>query len=186
MRVLMFGWELPPYNSGGLGVACYHLAKALCKKNTEVIFVLPSKVTLPPQDFTILFADANMRVRTIDSPLTPYVTSSLYLSFMSANAPSEQLKTMTVILTGYSSTPDQTDDTPFITASGSQVRDGIVATNFLNFGTKVKIPAIFGDKIFTVEDRMAKKHSDKIDIWFPERQLAKKFGIQKTEILVLQ
>ncbi|OGD31491.1 hypothetical protein A3C91_01230 [Candidatus Azambacteria bacterium RIFCSPHIGHO2_02_FULL_52_12] len=86
MRVLMFGWELPPYNSGGLGVACYHLAKALCKKNTEVIFVLPRRVDMPPQDFSILFADANMRIRTINSPLVPYITSSLYLSFMSAEA----------------------------------------------------------------------------------------------------
>lgn len=23
MRVLMFGWEFPPYKSGGLGTACY-------------------------------------------------------------------------------------------------------------------------------------------------------------------
>ncbi len=86
MRVLMFGWELPPYNSGGLGVACYHLAKALCKKNTEVIFVLPRRITLPLQDFSILFADANMRVRTIHSPLIPYITSVSYLSFMSEKA----------------------------------------------------------------------------------------------------
>ena len=97
-----------------------------------------------------------------------------------------QQKTIKTVLTAYSSTPDQTDDTPFLTASNTHVRDGIVAANFLAFGTKVQIPEIFGDKVFTVEDRMAKKHSDKIDIWFPERHLAKKFGVQEAEVIVLQ
>jgi len=40
MKVLMLGWELPPYNSGGLGVACYQLCKALSKK-VDIEFVLP-------------------------------------------------------------------------------------------------------------------------------------------------
>ncbi|MBC7581519.1 glycosyltransferase family 4 protein [Aeromicrobium sp.] len=41
MRVLMLGWELPPHNSGGLGVACYHLCKALAKKPVDIEFILP-------------------------------------------------------------------------------------------------------------------------------------------------
>ncbi len=106
-------------------------------------------------------------------------------SLMSANTPPEQSKTISVILTAYSSTPDQTDDTPFITASGTRTRDGVVASNFLAFGTKVQIPSLFGDKVFTVEDRMAKKHGDKIDIWFPERQLAKRFGVQEAEVIIM-
>lgn len=43
MKVLMLGWELPPYNSGGLGVACYQLCKALSKTNVDIEFVLPYK-----------------------------------------------------------------------------------------------------------------------------------------------
>ncbi len=39
--VLMIGWEYPPYNSGGLGVACEGLTQALADKNTEVYFTLP-------------------------------------------------------------------------------------------------------------------------------------------------
>jgi glycosyltransferase involved in cell wall biosynthesis len=39
----MLGWELPPHNSGGLGVACYHLAKALALKGTSIDFVVPYK-----------------------------------------------------------------------------------------------------------------------------------------------
>jgi len=37
----MLGWELPPHNSGGLGVACYHLCKALSKKQVDIEFILP-------------------------------------------------------------------------------------------------------------------------------------------------
>jgi glycogen synthase len=41
MNVLMLGWELPPHNSGGLGVACYQLCKALAKKDIDLEFILP-------------------------------------------------------------------------------------------------------------------------------------------------
>lgn len=37
----MLGWELPPYNSGGLGVACYHLCKALARRDVDIEFILP-------------------------------------------------------------------------------------------------------------------------------------------------
>ncbi|HZZ99784.1 MAG TPA: hypothetical protein VFK07_03735 [Candidatus Paceibacterota bacterium] len=94
-------------------------------------------------------------------------------------------KTMTVLVTAYSSTPDQTDSSPFITADGSYVHDGIVAANFLPFGTVIKIPEIFGDKIFVVEDRMNKRFSDRVDVWFPNRNLAKQFGAQKLTIEIV-
>ncbi len=38
---MMLGWELPPHNSGGLGVACYQLCKALSKKEVDIEFVVP-------------------------------------------------------------------------------------------------------------------------------------------------
>ncbi|HSX44295.1 MAG TPA: glycosyltransferase family 4 protein [Candidatus Saccharimonadales bacterium] len=41
MKVLMLGWELPPHNSGGLGVACYQLCKTLANKGADIEFVLP-------------------------------------------------------------------------------------------------------------------------------------------------
>jgi len=94
--------------------------------------------------------------------------------------------TKTVTVTAYSSTPDQTDDSPFITASGQFVRDGIIASNFLAFGTKVQFPDLFGDKVFQVEDRMHQRYdTGRVDIWFPDRNSAKTFGIQKTAMIVL-
>ena len=41
MKILMLGWELPPHNSGGLGVACYGLCKALAHRGIDIEFVLP-------------------------------------------------------------------------------------------------------------------------------------------------
>ncbi len=43
MKVLMLGWELPPHNSGGLGVACYQMCRALAKKDIDLDFILPYK-----------------------------------------------------------------------------------------------------------------------------------------------
>ncbi len=37
----MLGWELPPHNSGGLGVACLNLSKALAKMGADIDFVVP-------------------------------------------------------------------------------------------------------------------------------------------------
>ncbi len=87
-----------------------------------------------------------------------------------------------ITATAYSSTVDQCDDTPFITANGNHVRDGIIAANFLPFGTKVKIPELYGDKIFSVEDRMNSKYHYRIDVWMPDRESAVVFGSKYIKI----
>jgi glycosyltransferase involved in cell wall biosynthesis len=43
MKILMLGWELPPHNSGGLGIACFQLCKALSRQNIDIDFILPYK-----------------------------------------------------------------------------------------------------------------------------------------------
>ncbi len=91
-----------------------------------------------------------------------------------------------VVVTAYSSTYDQTDSTPFITASGSYVSDGTVACNFLRFGDRVRFPEVYGDKIFIVEDRMALKNNHKIDIWFNSYEEAKQFGVKVLKVEVLK
>ncbi len=83
-----------------------------------------------------------------------------------------------VPVTAYSSTPDQTDSSPFETASGTQVRDGVFAANFLPIGTRVKIPEFYGDKVFIVEDRMNARYHVHGDIWMETREAAKTWGIR--------
>jgi hypothetical protein len=41
MRILMLGWELPPYNTGGLGTATHGLASGLADLGAGVSLVLP-------------------------------------------------------------------------------------------------------------------------------------------------
>jgi len=60
--VLMFGWEFPPFNAGGLGVACYGLAKALAQQGVKIIFVLPKKLPCSADFCRIIFADNNERI----------------------------------------------------------------------------------------------------------------------------
>lgn len=102
-----------------------------------------------------------------------------------AARPAAALPTLTMRITAYASDPAETSDHPFITASGEHVRDGIVATNLLPFGTKIQIPAIFGNKIFVVEDRMNKKFQNTIDIWMASKEAAIYFGVAHTSVIVL-
>src|SRR3989338_8108772 len=78
-RILMFGWEFPPYNSGGLGVACLGLTKALSELGLEVLFVMPKKLDVQTPWARMIFADVEgVSVRAVDSALKPYVTSRGY------------------------------------------------------------------------------------------------------------
>lgn len=96
-------------------------------------------------------------------------------------------KKIKMVVTAYSSTPEQTDSTPFITASGKNVIDGVVANNMLPFGAKIRIPELYGDKIFIVEDRMHKRKGKyHLDIWLPKYLEAKNFGAKITHIEVLE
>ena len=92
-----------------------------------------------------------------------------------------------VKVTGYTSSVDQTDSTPFITASGTYVRDGVAAANFLPIGTKFRIPKLFGDKVFVVEDRMNKRYNGTthVDIFFEDGRDARLFGLQNAQLEVL-
>ena len=94
-------------------------------------------------------------------------------------------------VTAYNSLPAQTDATPCITASGLDVCErnieDVVATNYqwLPFGTKVRFPEIFADKIFTVEDRMHARYTNTADIWMKEYRAAKQFGRKYTIMEIL-
>ena len=90
-----------------------------------------------------------------------------------------------VYITAYNPVPDQTDDTPFITASDDYVRDGIVALSYdlertleLEFGDIVVLETRDGEFLgeFEFQDRMNKRWRNKVDIFMWKVQDAKKFG----------
>jgi glycosyltransferase involved in cell wall biosynthesis len=82
MKVLMFGWEFPPFKSGGLGTACYDLTKGLSRQGIEVTFVMPKA----PEDANTGFVKIigtnnymkNVKIRKVNSILTAYNTSKSY------------------------------------------------------------------------------------------------------------
>ena len=77
----MFGWEFPPHNSGGLGVACFGLVRALGRLGAHVSFVLPKRVPVSSDYARMLFGDDYfqfLKFLEVDSPLTPYLTSKEY------------------------------------------------------------------------------------------------------------
>jgi 3D (Asp-Asp-Asp) domain-containing protein len=93
------------------------------------------------------------------------------------------MEVISVMATAYSSSVWETDDTPFITASGTQTREGVVASNLLPFGTKIRLPEIFGKKTFVVEDRLNERMGDfQIDVWMPSAWEARQFGVKYTYI----
>ena len=95
-------------------------------------------------------------------------------------------KVVKAVITAYTSTIDQTDSDPFVAASGKRVYDGMIAANWLPFGTKVKIPSLYGDKEFTVDDRMNARYGyGRMDMWLDTSKAeARKFGVKRVEVEV--
>ena len=147
------------------------------------IFLLKEKEVMADD---VLIIIENITEKEILNLSISQQTTLLSLNSIPSLKESDISKRIRVIVTGYSSSVWETQGDPFITASGNRVRDGIVANNLLSFGTKVRLPEIFEDKIFIVEDRMnSRKGHYHIDIWFPSRELALNFGSKLTEMEIL-
>ena len=88
MRVLMFGWEFPPYSNGGLGTACQGLTRGLKNSNVKVTFVLPKAPLDAKSDnadivsasnyFVDGFEDEHFEKKEIDSLIIPYLSFEEY------------------------------------------------------------------------------------------------------------
>lgn len=57
----MLGWELPPHNSGGLGVACYHMSKALADEGATIDFVLPYEADHPDSTHMVIHSASTLK-----------------------------------------------------------------------------------------------------------------------------
>ncbi len=141
--------------------------------------IFESKAQKTDAEFNI-HSDSNTELITVQNNSLLSISSPI-------NPEPRVVREIKVVITAYSSTRWQTDDTPYITAAGTWVREGIVANNLLPFGTKIRIPELYGDKIFVVEDRMnSRKGYYHVDIWFPSYWEAKNFGAPRTHIEVLE
>lgn len=133
-------------------------------------------------------ADAEMENPVLDLPELAILQENSLAFVASPLSPDPKVTSkITVVLTAYSSTPEETDNTPYITAAGTPVRNGIVANNLLPFGTKIRMPELYGDKVFVVEDRMSRKKGNyHFDIWFSNQKAAENFGVKITTIEILE
>ena len=87
MKVLMLGWELPPHNSGGLGVACINLAQALSEQGAEIDFVVP--YTAPHEQITFM----NVLSATTLDPLHRYGIGAYNSQYVDDSLPHQDAST---------------------------------------------------------------------------------------------
>jgi 3D (Asp-Asp-Asp) domain-containing protein len=114
---------------------------------------------------------------------TIVLTFSPKASDVALPAPEEELQHFTAEVTAYSSSPDETWGDPFITASGREVHDGLVACpRKYPFGTRFRI----GSDIYTCWDRMHIRFDHRFDIWKPSKQEALRFGRQMLTVEALE
>ncbi|GEM_PF-2577250 len=128
--------------------------------------------------FGLLSFGLGSPVKAADLPFVGFTVPPLVTNHLSKIGPA----TYTIDTTAYTSSVEECDDDPFVTADGSTTHDGIVAANFLPFNTKVRIPELFGDKIFEVHDRMNTKYNDRakyrprVDVWMEKKGDMRQFG----------
>lgn len=107
-----------------------------------------------------------------------------------------------VTMTAYSSTVDQTDDTPFITSTQQPVRLGIVAVSRdllagdLPYGTTLRVVETYGEPdscgawdinmILEVQDTMHRRKKQQIDLWLPSREEALEWGYCQAQVEILE
>ena len=106
-----------------------------------------------------------------------------------------QAATLTVEITAYSSSADQTDDAPTITASGAVAGPGTVAVSRdllkrFPYGSEVEIVAVSGEGCggwvpktpLTVADTMNARLKNHLDIWLGTTEQALNWGRCQGEI----
>lgn len=118
------------------------------------------------------------------APTTVIAADQVPFGSLPAAVDATPKRVMRVEVSAYTSRPQETDATPFVTASGTRVRDGVIAANTLRFGTRVRIPELYGDKVFIVEDRMNPRYGRHVDIWMEDLMAAKALGRRQVEIHV--
>ena len=88
-------------------------------------------------------------------------------------------------VTQYTSSVEETDDTPNLTASGETTGPGTIACpSRFKFGTIIQIEKRF----YICNDRMNKRYrnSDHFDVWTEKREDAIKFGRRKLLVFVIE
>lgn len=105
-------------------------------------------------------------------------------------------RSVIALSTAYNSLPNQTDSTPFITATGTRTRPGVVAMSrdmlrIFPYGTRVMIEDLsgqynFSGRVFIVEDTMHQRKTNQVDVWMPSYREALNWGRRQVRITALR
>ncbi|WP_407538444.1 hypothetical protein Q0M94_09710 [Deinococcus radiomollis] len=107
-------------------------------------------------------------------------------------------RSVVVHSTAYNSTPGQTDSSPYITATGTRVRSGVVALSRdllgrFPYGTRITIEDLSGrysnllrGRVFVVEDTMHPRIGNTVDVWMGSLGEAMAWGARTVRITALQ
>lgn len=167
MKVLMLGWEFPPYISGGLGTACYGLTKGLSELGFEVLFVLPRAVYAPRQSHVTVLTPAgaatgaaldpegsdylddapNLRIEQVDVALRPYMSPEEYDVY--AAGKSGSISGFEVIPAGSTVPRPSTKGAPIVDLPGSGGPGGLQAP-------PATMGSHYGGDLFTEIERYAR------------------------------
>lgn len=88
-------------------------------------------------------------------------------------------------VSAFTSSVDETDSTPNITASGTHVHSGTAACPIrFPFGTVIEV----NGKRYVCEDRMAERfrHGNYFDLWMPSKASALQWGRRTVEVTILK
>jgi glycosyltransferase involved in cell wall biosynthesis len=104
MKVLMLGWELPPFFAGGVGMVCYHLTRALCQQGMDITYVMPFGPRMIRSDYMkILVADnlfprMRFQLKEVSTFLGAYQTPEGYdeqfKTYLSGLSPTERARAL--------------------------------------------------------------------------------------------
>lgn len=108
------------------------------------------------------------------------------------------LPTYSVTVTAYNPDPRQTDSTPFITATGTRTREGIIALSrdmlsFIPYGSVVRLSAVKGPSCggfstgnLRVEDTMNARYRMRADVVLMSHSAARNWGICQARLTVVK
>ena len=144
LRVLMLGWEFPPFITGGLGTACYGLTRALDRQNVEVTFVLPKTVPADSASHVRLVSPGSILERTGVLPTPAATVAPAAASATNATTAPQSTASTTTTAPSNPSPPQvpQTEQTELMTRNERETWTSIVneftTTKFL------EIPGEYG------------------------------------------
>ena len=136
-----------------------------------------------------------------------FIIYMLIMSVVSIGWAQSEGRVLILKSSAYTSSPQETDGTPKITATGAQTRLGVIAVSpdllstDLPYGSIVKLDdlgnwkngagagqfnGLLGSQLFVVEDTMNPRKRQQIDVWMPDRALALRFGVRRIQLTVVQ